>query len=129
MADREDTARNRTENQEGERRPSSSAPRGGSGGGERRFSSRGGDRRGGFRRGGRRRNKVCQFCADKTKTIDYKDVRLLNQFIADAGRIHSRRRTGTCAKHQRLLSKAIKRARQIALLPYTSEHGRRLRSS
>jgi small subunit ribosomal protein S18 len=72
---------------------------------------------------------VCQFCSDKVKAIDYKDVRLLNQFIADAGRIHSRRRTGTCAKHQRMLAKAIKRARQIALLPYTSEHGRRLRSS
>jgi ribosomal protein S18 len=71
----------------------------------------------------------CASSAPKKPSLSITRRALLNQFIADAGRIHSRRRTGTCAKHQRMLAKAIKRARQIALLPYTSEHGRRLRSS
>lgn len=72
----------------------------------------------------RRRGKICQFCAEKSRVIDYKDVGMLRQFVAEAGRIFSRRKTGTCARHQRMLSRAIKRARQIALLPYTSEHSR-----
>ncbi|MHB1295826.1 MAG: 30S ribosomal protein S18 [Anaerolineae bacterium] len=89
-----------------------------------------GDRRGGGRRpfrgrqGGRRRNKVCQFCVEKFTTIDYKDVSTLRQYVNERGRISARRRTGTCAKHQRMLATAIKRARQIALLPYTPEHVR-----
>jgi len=60
--------------------------------------------------------------------IDYKDIGMLRQYIASSGRINSRRRTGACARHQRMLARAIKRARQIALLPYTSEHGRNLSS-
>jgi len=78
------------------------------------------------RRGGpRRRRKVCAFCVDKIDAVDYKDVSLLGRYIANSGRILSRRRTGTCAKHQRMLATAIKRARHVALLPYTSDHTRR----
>jgi small subunit ribosomal protein S18 len=68
------------------------------------------------------RRKVCIFCADKSLTIDYKDVQLLSRFVSDRGRIDPRRKTGNCPKHQRALSVAIKRARFIALLPYTAEH-------
>jgi ribosomal protein S18 len=71
-------------------------------------------------RGNRRpRRKVCQFCADKTEIIDYKDVAKLRKFISERGKIQPRRMTGTCAKHQRELATAIKRARTIALLPYS----------
>ncbi len=66
-----------------------------------------------------RRRKVCRFCADKDLTIDYKNVKTLRNFVTDTGKIIPRRIYGTCAKHQRQLSEAIKRARQIALLPYT----------
>lgn len=89
--------------------------------------SSGGDRRRSFRprRGGpRRRNRVCQFCVENAKSIDYKAVSLLRQYINDRGRILPRRRTAACAKHQRMLSRAIKRARHVALLPYTGEHVR-----
>ena len=71
------------------------------------------------RRGGMRRKKVCQFCADKTETIDYKDVDKLRKYVTERGKILPRRISGTCAKHQRELTVAIKRARNIALLPYT----------
>ena len=71
-------------------------------------------------RGNRRpRRKVCKFCADKTEIIDYKDVVKLRKFISERGKIQPRRMTGTCAKHQRELATAIKRARTIALLPYS----------
>ena len=76
------------------------------------------------RRYGRRRRKVCRFCVDKVEAIDYKDVSLLRQCVNERGRIMARRRTGTCARHQRMLARAIKRARHIALLPYTAEHVR-----
>lgn len=72
-------------------------------------------------RGGRRRRKVCQFCADKVEHIDYKDTARLRKFTSDRGKILPRRMTGTCAMHQRQLTEAIKRARHIALLPYTSD--------
>ena len=65
------------------------------------------------------RPKVCQFCADSSVTIDYKNTRLLERFITEEGKIRPRRQTGTCAKHQRVIAGAIKRARHIALLPYT----------
>lgn len=74
--------------------------------------------------GRRRRGKVCQFCMEEGRVIDYKDIGLLRHMISERGRILPRRRTGTCAKHQRVLSQAIKRARHIALLPYTAEHVR-----
>ena len=69
----------------------------------------------------RKRRKVCQFCADKATFIDYKDVAKLRRFISERSKILPRRTTGTCALHQRELTTAIKRARQIALLPYVSD--------
>ncbi len=73
------------------------------------------------RRGGMRRKKVCQFCADKTETIDYKDVDKLKKYVTERGKILPKRITGTCAIHQREVTKAIKRARIVALLPYTAD--------
>jgi len=76
---------------------------------------------GGPREGGRkyfRRKKVCKFCVEKIEAVNYKDVRLLAQFIAESGKITPRRLTGVCTPHQRRLSKAIKQARNIALLPF-----------
>ncbi len=72
-----------------------------------------------------RRRKVCAFCLEKTKTIDYKDKATLRRFLTERGKIKSRRKTGTCAKHQRRLAIAVKRARLLALLPITAEHIRR----
>ena len=72
------------------------------------------------RRGGRKgRRKVCSFCVDKAEYIDYKDVAKLRRFISERGKILPRRVTGTCAHHQRGLTGAIKRARHLALLPFT----------
>ena len=74
------------------------------------------------RRVTRRRNKVCVFCADKTNAgIDYKDVNKLKRYVSERGKILPRRITGSCAKHQRALTVAIKRARHVALMPYTME--------
>ena len=67
-----------------------------------------------------RRKKVCKFCVEKIDAIDYKDVRLLGQFVAESGKIVPRRLTGVCTPHQRRLTSAIKQARNIALLPFTS---------
>ncbi len=68
-----------------------------------------------------RRKKFCQFCADKTKEIDYKDVETLKKYVTERGKILPKRITGTCAVHQREVTKAIKRARIVALLPYTAD--------
>ena len=74
------------------------------------------------RRGGRTgRKKVCSFCVDRAEVSDYKDVAKLRRFISERGKILPRRVTGTCAYHQRALTVAIKRARHLALLPYTSD--------
>ena len=70
--------------------------------------------------------KVCSFCAGKVEAIDYKDPGKLRGFISDRGKIAPRRRTGTCAKHQRILARAIKRARHLALLPYVPAHMRKV---
>ena len=89
----------------GERRPPRSGPGGREGGGP----------------GGRkffRRKKVCKFCTEKIEAINYKDVRLLAQFVAESGKIVPRRLTGVCTPHQRRLSTTIKQARNIALLPF-----------
>lgn len=67
------------------------------------------------------RKKVCAFCVDKVETIDYKDVTKLKRFVSERAKILPRRVTGTCAKHQRELTTAIKRARHIALLPYSAD--------
>ncbi len=77
----------------------------------------------GGREGGRkyfRRKKVCKFCVEKIDVVNYKDVRLLSQFVAESGKIVPRRLTGVCTPHQRRLSRAIKQARNIALLPFSS---------
>lgn len=71
-------------------------------------------------RRGFHRRKVCRFCADKTLAIDYKDIRTLRFFTSERGKIIPRRITGNCAKHQRALTQAIKRARHLALMPYTT---------
>ena len=70
----------------------------------------------------RRRRKVCAFCADKTVQIDYKEVNRLRRYLSERAKIEPRRKTGTCAGHQRELSVALKRARHVALLPYAPEH-------
>ncbi len=67
------------------------------------------------------RPKICQFCADKNINIDYKQTDMLRRFVTEDGKIRPRRQTGTCARHQRVLAGAIKRARHIALLPFTGE--------
>ena len=111
----------------GSDRPSRFGPRGprpegapGEGGerprGGRRFGG------GGGRFGSRR--KVCQFCMDNIKEVDYKDLPRLRRHISERGKIEPRRKTGTCAKHQRSLTTAIKRARHVALLPFVGGTGR-----
>lgn len=87
-------------------------PRGG-----RRFGGGGGGRFGS-------RRKVCQFCMDNIKEVDYKDLPRLRRHISERGKIEPRRKTGTCAKHQRSLTTAIKRARHVALLPFVGGTGR-----
>jgi len=67
------------------------------------------------------RPKICQFCADKNIAIDYKNTDLLRRFVTEDGKIRPRRQTGSCARHQRSLASAVKRARHIALLPFTGE--------
>ncbi|MDD3613228.1 MAG: 30S ribosomal protein S18 [Caldicoprobacterales bacterium] len=79
----------------------------------------GGNRR--FRGNRRPRRRVCAFCVDKVEHIDYKDVAKLRKFVTERGKILPRRISGNCAKHQRQVTVAIKRARHIALLPYTAE--------
>jgi small subunit ribosomal protein S18 len=105
MAEENTTTAPASEGQSSERRPPRSGPGGGREGGP----------------GGRkyfRRKKVCKFCTEKIEAINYKDVRLLAQFVAESGKIVPRRLTGVCTPHQRRLSSAIKQARNIALLPF-----------
>ncbi|MBR2893835.1 MAG: 30S ribosomal protein S18 [Clostridia bacterium] len=75
----------------------------------------------GARPGRKSRKKVCAFCVDKVEEIDYKDVQKLRKFTSDRAKILPRRVTGTCARHQRELTTAIKRARQVALMAYTAD--------
>ncbi|HNP71395.1 MAG TPA: 30S ribosomal protein S18 [Kouleothrix sp.] len=93
------------------------------------FRRRGGPGAGGGAGGaGRRkfvaRRKVCGFCTDKIRVADYKDIKRLQRYVSDRGKILPRRRTGTCARHQRGLTVAIKRARHMALLPFAAAHTR-----
>ena len=84
------------------------------------------------REGGQRyfaRRRPCSFCVDKIKLIDYKNVARLRRYISDRARIDPRRKTGTCTKHQRDLSVALKRARHLAWLPYTPDHLLHLRKT
>ena len=68
----------------------------------------------------RGRKKYCQFCADKATYVDYKDIALLRKFLSERGKIRARRVTGNCSQHQRFVATAIKNAREMALLPYSS---------
>jgi small subunit ribosomal protein S18 len=79
-----------------------------------------GDEKTAFRRRGGVRRKVCRFCADRDIRIDYKDARALSNFITERGKVIPSRITGNCAKHQRELTAAIKRARIVALLPFST---------
>lgn len=102
-------------------RPSSGPPRSGP---PRSGPPRGGAPRSGARRGKRqyfRKRKVCRFCVERVDFIDYKKVEMLQPFVQDRGKIMPRRMTGTCSKHQRWLGVAVKRARNIALLPFATE--------
>ena len=72
-------------------------------------------------RGRKARKKVCGFCVDKVENIDYKDIARFRRYMSERGKILPRRVTGTCARHQRELTVAIKRARHLALLPYTAD--------
>ena len=108
---------------EAARRPSDSRPRSYGEGRPRSYDrsrSRDGGR-GGDRRFRRPKRKVCAFCVDKVTHIDYKDYNRLRDFVSDRGKILKRRQTGTCARHQRALANAVKRARHIALLPFVAE--------
>jgi len=100
------------------------APAGGGrpGPGGRPAGGRGGPRRGGGAGGGRfgGRRKVCGFCVDAIDEVDYKDISRLRRYVSERGKIEPRRKLGTCARHQRSLTTAIKRARHVALLPFTS---------
>ena len=114
-------------------RPAPAAPRPGGGprpaggqGGRPPFRG-GGSGGGGFRpRRGRpryyARRKICSFCVDKVEYIDYKDIARLRRFISDRYKMEARRKTGVCSKHQRMLARAIKRARALALIPYSPDH-------
>ena len=103
--------------------PQRRGPGGGSGGGDDRRG--GGGERGGQQGGKKkffyRRKRVCKFCVEKIEYIDFKDIKTLQQFIPERGKILPRRISGTCALHQRKLQNAIKRARIVALLPFTAD--------
>jgi len=93
----------------------------GRGRGRGRGDKKTGDKEKGQRRPMFRRRKVCKFCADKIDDINYKDAKLLGPFVPERGKVLPRRISGTCAMHQRKLQTAIKRARQIALIPFVTE--------
>jgi small subunit ribosomal protein S18 len=97
------------------RREGGSQSRGGSDSRQGGGSDRGRSRRGYFRK------KVCRMCVGRTDTLDYKDMDTLKRFVTDRGKILPRRMTGTCAKHQRVVSEAVKRARMVALLPFVEK--------
>ena len=107
----------RSEGAEGEERPR----RGARGRDRDRGEREAGGRRGAGGRMRRPRRKVCAFCVDKVKRIDYKDHQRLRDYVSDRGKILKSRMTGNCFKHQRKLAAAIKRARQVALLPFVAE--------
>ncbi len=98
-----------------------SGPRRSSGGGGDRERGPGGAQQGGKKKFFYRRKRVCKFCVEKLEYIDFKDVKMLQQFIPERGKILPRRISGTCALHQRKLQNAIKRARTVALLPFATD--------
>jgi small subunit ribosomal protein S18 len=100
--------------------PSRRGPGGGPGG-DRGGRDSGGQQQGGKKKFFYRRKRVCKFCVEKIEYIDFKDIKTLQQFIPERGKILPRRISGTCALHQRKLQNAIKRARIVALLPFTAD--------
>ena len=107
------------------RAPAPSSESGNGGGSEDGGSFRG-EGRGGGKRRFMGRQKVCAFCVERTKKIDYKDYDTLRRFLTERAKIRPRRQTGTCAHHQRAIARAIKRARHLALLPFTSSQTQEL---
>lgn len=105
--------------EEEERALPARTPRGGEGA---RAAPGAGDQERPRQRGRFGRRRVCIMCAEHMKSVDYKDVGFLRRFISDRARIETRRRSSCCAKHQRAVAQAVKRARHLALLPYTAEH-------
>jgi small subunit ribosomal protein S18 len=101
--------------------PQRRGPGGGSGGGDDRRGGGQGGPQGGKKKFFYRRKRVCKFCVEKIEYIDFKDIKTLQQFIPERGKILPRRISGTCALHQRKLQNAIKRARIAALLPFTAD--------
>ncbi len=101
--------------------PQQGSSRPGPSGDGKSFGPRNGQQRRGGRFSGPRPPRTCPFCSQKAKTIDYKQADQLRRYLTDHGKIKARRKVGTCAKHQRLLAIAIKRARHVALLPFVSE--------
>ena len=95
--------------------------RGGGRGGGKGGAAKGKDDKGARRGGFFRRRRVCKFCVEKIDYVSYKDVKVLTPFIPERGKIQPRRISGTCAKHQRALQTAIKRARTLALIPYVTD--------
>lgn len=87
---------------------------------DRGFEGKDGDDRGGRRGGGFHRKKICRFCSDNEYIMDYKDVRMMQSFVSEHGKIVPRRISGNCAMHQRKLTSAVKRARNLALVGYVS---------
>lgn len=83
-----------------------------------------GGERGGMRRRFIRRPRVCQFCAEQVKSIDHKAVDVVKRYVTEQGRIRSRRDSGACARHQRMVARAVKRARHLALVPFRAERFR-----
>ena len=108
-------SRNRDE-RDNDRDSDNGRPSGGGGGDRHRGGGGGGGGRGRFRR-----RKICRFCIDKVDLIDFKDVKLLQSYVPERSKIMPRRISGSCAPHQRMLAEAIKRARNIALLPYAAD--------
>ncbi|HEV7237782.1 MAG TPA: 30S ribosomal protein S18 [Thermoanaerobaculia bacterium] len=101
--------------------PQRRGPGGGAGGGDDRRGGGPGGQQGGKKKFFYRRKRVCKFCVEKIEYIDFKDIKTLQQFIPERGKILPRRISGTCALHQRKLQNAIKRARIAALLPFTAD--------
>ncbi len=101
--------------------PQRRGPGGGAGGGDDRRGGGQGGPQGGKKKFFYRRKRVCKFCVEKIEYIDFKDIKTLQQFIPERGKILPRRISGTCALHQRKLQNAIKRARIAALLPFTAD--------
>src|ERR671936_2006760 len=114
--------------QDGGERPAARGPRPSYGDRRPSYGDRDRGDRGGPGGPRRPRRRVCSFCVEKVQRIDFKDVGRIRRYISDRGKIDPRRKSGTCAKHQRMLTTALKRARLMAMLPYTADHVRGLMS-